>query len=448
MVDIAHLVESLDSVDYKQYVIAFTCVIFGFEQYLNYRQYRRYLMRDRPKELADIVTEEDFKKAQSYNLDKSQFGFVHDLIKQLESVAILHYDGMAWLWYTSGYLLETYGGYGSEYQILQSLVFSILFSWFSTLTSLPFSLYSTFVVEEKHGFNKQTIGIFVSDLFKNQLVMLVLMCPLLSACLWVMQSTGDNFFLYIWILLMVFQLFIIMIYPTVIQPLFNKLTPMEEGDLRSQIEALAARIAFPLKKLYVIDGSKRSGHSNAYFYGFGKNKHIVLYDTLIDHSDNDEICAVLAHELGHWKMGHTLKLLGVTQLYAVTMFWFFSFFIHNVKFYQDFGFHTTPALIGFVLFQCVYAPVDSAISFLMHVYQRKNEYEADAFALKLGYASKLRSALIKLSIKNLGGFNMDPWYSAWNNSHPTLTERLNKLGVKPTSDKPIAVPEEESKKEL
>jgi STE24 endopeptidase len=274
---------------------------------------------------------------------------------------------------------------------------------------------------------------------------------------------------------MAFQLFLIMIYPTVIQPLFNKLTPMEEGELRTQIESLAARIAFPMKKLYVIDGSKRSGHSNAYFYGFGKNKHIVLYDTLIDHSDNDEICAVLAHELGHWKMGHTLKLLGVTQLYAVTMFWFFSFFIHNTKFYHDFGFHTTPALIGFVLFQCVYAPVDSAISFLMHVYQRKNEYEAgkqktsmsktkghficmhinilvpyplDAFALKLGFASKLRSALIKLSIKNLGGFNMDPWYSAWNNSHPTLTERLNKLGVKPTSDKPIAVPEGESKKEL
>lgn len=274
---------------------------------------------------------------------------------------------------------------------------------------------------------------------------------------------------------LIFQLFIIMIYPTVIQPLFNKLTPLEEGELRTKIEELAARIAFPLKKLYVIDGSKRSNHSNAYFYGFGKNKHIVLFDTLIDHSDNEEICAVLAHELGHWKMGHTLKLLGVSQVYTFIIFWLFSFFIHNAKFYQDFGFHTTPLLIGFVLFQIVYIPVDSVISFCMHVYQRKNEYEAgkwihiyiylvtyflflftsflficlllDAFALKLGYASKLRSSLIKLSVKNLGGFNMDPWYSAWNNSHPTLTERLGKLGVEPTSSQPIKI-EEESKKDL
>lgn len=243
----------------------------------------------------------------------------------------------------------------------------------------------------------------------------------------------------------VFQLFIITVYPTFIQPLFNKLTPMEEGELRTQIEELAARIHFPLKKLYIIDGSKRSGHSNAYFYGFGKNKHIVLYDTLIDHSDNDEICAVLAHELGHWKMGHTLKLLAVNQVYLLSIFWLFSFFINNRQLYQDFGFNTMPTLIGFLLFQFIYSPIESVIGFLQHVYQRKNEYEADAYALKLGYASTLRSALIKLSVKNLGGFNVDPWYSAWNHSHPSLVERLKALGVKPTSDKPIVV---EDKKEL
>ncbi|KAI9308286.1 peptidase family M48-domain-containing protein [Cunninghamella echinulata] len=447
MVDITRILAILDTIDYKQYVIVFSNAIFLFEQYLNYRQYKRYLLPNRPKDLADIVSEEDFKKAQKYNLDKSRFGFLHDFIKHIEALLFLYYNGMAWFWYTSGSLLETYGGYGPEHQILQSLVFSVLFNWFSTLTSLPFSLYSTFVIEQKHGFNNQTIGLFFSDLVKNQLVMMVLMFPLLSACLWVIQATGDKFFFYVWALLLVFQLFIIMIYPTVIQPLFNKLTPLEEGDLRSQIEALAARIAFPLKKLYVIDGSKRSNHSNAYFYGFGKNKHIVLFDTLIEHSDNDEICAVLAHELGHWKMGHTLKLLGVSQVYTFIIFWMFSFFIHNAKFYQDFGFHTTPLLIGFVLFQIIYIPIDSVISFCMHVYQRKNEYEADAFALKLGFASKLRSSLIKLSVKNLGGFNMDPWYSAWNNSHPTLTERLSKLGVEPTSNQPIKI-EEESKKDL
>jgi len=281
---------------------------------------------------------------------------------------------------------------------------------------MPFSLYSTFVVEQRHGFNNQTIGLYFVDLLKSQLIMAVLMFPFMSAFLWIIKSTGDNFFFYVWLIVMGFQLVIITVYPTFIQPFFNKLTPMEEGELRTRIEELAARINFPLKKLYVIDGSKRSGHSNAYFYGFGKNKHIVLYDTLIDHSNTDEICAVLAHELGHWKMGHTLKLLAVNQVYLLSIFW-----------------------------QFIYSPIESVIGFLQHVYQRKNEYEADAYALKLGYASTLRSALIKLSVKNLGGFNVDPWYSAWNHSHPSLVERLKALGIAPTQDKPIVV---EDKKEL
>ena len=220
---------------------------------------------------------------------------------------------------------------------------------------------------------------------------------------------------------------------------------MEDGELKTKIEALAERIKFPLKKLYVIDGSKRSSHSNAYFYGFGKNKHIVLYDTLIEHSNNEEICAVLAHEIGHWQMSHTLKLMGVTQANLLFIFWLFSLFIHSNKLYSDFGFSTMPTLIGFMLFQFIYSPLESVTGFLMHVYQRKNEYEADAYALKLGYASTLRSALIKLSVKNLGGFNVDPLYSAWNHSHPSLVERLNALGVEPTSDKPIVV---EQKKDL
>lgn len=394
-------------------------------------------MRDRPNELADIVTEKDFKKAQAYNLDKSRFGFIEGVYKQAETVLMLHYDALPLIWEFSGNVLYKVSGYGQEYEILHSLVFLAVFSVISTLTSTPFSLYSTFVIEEKHGFNKQTLGLYFADLLKSQLVMALLLLPFMSAFLWIIKATGDNFYFYVWIIVIVFQLFIITVYPTFIQPLFNTLTPMEQGGLRSKIEALAARIQFPLKKLYVIDGSKRSGHSNAYFYGFGKNKHIVLFDTLIEHSDHEEICAVLAHELGHWQMGHTLKLLAVNQVVLLSIFWLFSLFIHNQKLYGDFGFQTMPTLIGFLLFQFIYAPVESVIGFLQHVYQRKNEYEADAYALKLGYASTLRSALIKLSVKNLGGFNVDSLYSAWNHSHPSLVERLNALGVKPTSDQPI-----------
>ncbi|CEP19164.1 hypothetical protein [Parasitella parasitica] len=439
------ILAQLDRVDYKQFVLAFSCIVYVFEQYLNYRQHTRYLMPKRPSELADIVSEDDFKKAQAYNYEKSRFAFVEGLYKQVETVLMLYYDALPKIWNASGEILLKVSGYGSEYEILQSLVFLTLFSLISTVTQMPFSLYSTFVVEQRHGFNNQTLGLYFADLVKSQLVMAVFMFPFMSAFLWIIKSTGDNFYFYVWLIVIVFQLFIITVYPTYIQPLFNKLTPMEQGELRTRIEELAARIHFPLKKLYVIDGSKRSGHSNAYFYGFGKNKHIVLYDTLIDHSNTDEICAVLAHELGHWKMGHTLKLLAVNQVYLLTIFWLFSFFIHNRQLYQDFGFTTMPTLIGFLLFQFIYSPVESVIGFLQHVYQRKNEYEADAYALKLGYASTLRSALIKLSVKNLGGFNVDPWYSAWNHSHPSLVERLKALGIAPTQDKPITV---QDKKEL
>ncbi|CAO3647311.1 unnamed protein product [Mucor fragilis] len=439
------LLSQLDKLDYKQFVEGFTVIVYVFEQYLNYRQYTRYLMPKRPSELADIVTEEDFKKAQLYNYDKSRFSFVVNFCKLVETVLMLHYDGLPKIWDAAGDILFKVAGYGAEYEILHSLVFLTLFTLISTITSMPFSLYSTFVVEQRHGFNNQTLKLYFVDLLKSQLIMAVLMFPFMSAFLWIIKSTGDNFFFYVWLIVMAFQLIIITVYPTFIQPFFNKLTPMEDGELRTRIEELAARIHFPLKKLYVIDGSKRSGHSNAYFYGFGKNKHIVLYDTLIDHSNTDEICAVLAHELGHWKMGHTLKLLAVNQVYLLSIFWLFSFFIHNKQLYQDFGFNTMPTLIGFLLFQFIYSPIESVIGFLQHVYQRKNEYEADAYALKLGYASTLRSALIKLSVKNLGGFNVDPWYSAWNHSHPSLVERLKALGIAPTQDKPIVV---EDKKEL
>ncbi|KAI9320493.1 peptidase family M48-domain-containing protein [Dichotomocladium elegans] len=446
MANLNQTLSYLESVNYKDYVIGFSCAVYAFEQYLNYRQHRRYLMRERPKELADIVDEADFRKSQSYNLEKSRFGFIENAYKQLELILFLNYDALPYLWDLSGRLLLRYAGYDSKYEILQSIIFVIIYSLISTASSLPFSLYSTFVIEERHGFNKQTLGLFFTDLLKSQLVFAVIMLPFLSAFLWIIKSTGDQFYFYVWVIAVVFQLFFMTIYPTVIQPLFNKLTPLEEGELRTRIEELAGRIQFPLKKLYVIDGSKRSSHSNAYFYGFGRNKHIVLFDTLIDHSTIDEICAVLAHELGHWAMSHTLKILMVNQVYMLTMFWLFSYFINNPQLYHDFGFNAMPTLIGFMLFQYVDAPIDSIIGLLMHVYQRKNEYEADAYALKLGYASTLRSALIKLSVKNLGGFNTDPWHSAWNRSHPSLTERLDALGIKPTSDKPI-VASDESKKD-
>lgn len=205
---------------------------------------------------------------------------------------------------------------------------------------------------------------------------------------------------------------------------------MEEGELKASIEALAARVHFPLKKIYVMDGSKRSTHSNAYFYGFGNNQQIVLFNTLLT-EQVDEICAVLAHELGHWQMSHTLQLFMIQQLHILFIFWLFSRFVHSPQMITEFGFSETPAVIGFMLFQFIYFPVDSIVCFLQHTYKRRIEYQADAYALGLEYSDTLRSALIKMSVKNLGGLIVDPWYSAWNHSHPSLIERLDMIGVKP-----------------
>lgn len=191
---------------------------------------------------------------------------------------------------------------------------------------------------------------------------------------------------------------------------------------------MAKKIDFPLKKLFVVDGSKRSSHSNAYFFGFFKNKRIVLFDTLIEHSTVEEICAVIGHELGHWKMNHITKMLIFNQAHIFSIFYLFSKVVDNPEFYKDFGFDTMPVLIGFFLFQMLLTPVESVLQFLLHIMSRKHEFEADAFAKALGYAETLKSGLIKLQVKNKGDSNPDPWYSAYHFSHPPLVERLNAIG--------------------
>ena len=194
------------------------------------------------------------------------------------------------------------------------MLFLFTFNIISTVLNLPISYYSTFVLEEKFGFNKQTVRLWVTDMIKGQILGVVLGGPLISGFLAIVQKTGNSFFYYLWLFSVAVQLFAITIYPIAILPLFNKLSPLQEGPLKTGVEALAARLKFPLKELYVIDGSKRSAHSNAYFYGLPWKKHIVIYDTLIEKSETEEVVAVLSHELGHWSLGHTTKLFGISQV--------------------------------------------------------------------------------------------------------------------------------------
>ncbi|KAG0057524.1 hypothetical protein BGZ83_009163 [Gryganskiella cystojenkinii] len=413
---------------YKESVLAFMYTVFLWEEYLRYRHYRNLCSTILPKALKEHVTEEQFQKAQAYGRDKARFGFVEAVFGQIQSTLTLTLNWMPWLWTSSGDVMFKIASYGPEYEITQSIVFIVALTVFSTVISLPFQLYSTFVIEERHGFNKQTLGLFFMDMIKGYLVGGAIGIPFLAGFLKVIKISGDNFFFYVWLFMVAFQLIMVSIYPTFIQPLFNKFEPLPEGELRSMIEALASRIHFPLTKLFVIDGSKRSGHSNAYFYGFFKNKRIVLYDTLLEHSDNDETCAVLAHELGHWACNHTLKMLAFSQVQIFATFYLFSHFIHNKAMYESFGFvDATPTLIGFLLFQFLYSPVDSAMSFVNNMISRRYEFQADAFARNLGYASSLASGLIKLQLKNLGTMNPDWLFSMYHRSHPELVERLNAI---------------------
>ena len=199
-------------------------------------------------------------------------------------------------------------------EIVHTLIFFFTFNIITTVLNLPISYYSTFVLEEKFGFNKQTVKLWITDMLKGQALMVVLGAPLLSAFLAIVQKTGNGFFYYLWLFGIGVQIFAITVYPIFILPLFNKLSPLPEGQLKVGVEGLARRLQFPLKELYVIDGSKRSAHSNAYFFGLPWKKHIVIYDTLIEKSETEEVVAVLSHELGHWSLSHTTKLFGIAQV--------------------------------------------------------------------------------------------------------------------------------------
>ncbi|OMH82179.1 CAAX prenyl protease-like protein [Zancudomyces culisetae] len=383
---------------------------------------------NRPKAIKSFVSLQSFLEANAYGLDKSSLKIVQSLYEQIKTTIVFQFDILPWIWQATGKIMESIFGYGPEYEITQSVLFFVSTSVMSSLTNIPFDLYGTFVIEEKHGFNKQSIGLYFGDFFKTLALTGVFGSLVLSGLLWVIKMTGTRFYLYVMVFMMAVQFIGITIYPTFIQPLFNKFTPLEEGELRTAIEELATRVDFPLKKLYVVDGSKRSGHSNAYMYGFFKNKRIVLFDTLIKQTNLEEVCAILAHELGHWKMSHVVKMLIFGQLQLFVIFYLFSLVVAQRKMYSDFNFTTSqPILIGFTLYQYLYQPVDSLVTFIFNKLSRKHEFEADAYSKSLGYAKPLRDGLIKLHLENKGNVNPDPLYSAYHYSHPPLVERLNAI---------------------
>lgn len=382
-----------------------------------------------------------------YGIDKAEFDIFKSFLCDIIIVSVELYCGfIAYLWneaivYTGRFQLNPAN------EIHVSCVFLLIVNIIGIFKDLPFSIYSTFVLEEKHGFNKQTVVFFIKDQLKAFVVGQALTIPIVAAIIYIVQIGGEYFFIWLWAFVGVVSMLLITFYPVFIAPLFDKFRPLEEGSLRSSIEELAASLKFPVGQLLVVEGSKRSHHSNAYFTGLWGVKRIVLFDTLLlnkglpDDSTladdekgkgctNEEVIAVLAHELGHWKLGHMTKNILIIQIQLFLVFMMFSYLFKYAALYEAVGFTNgkQPIIIGFlVILTYVFAPFNTCVSFMMTLLSRKFEYQADSFAKQLGFASDLCKSLIKLHIDNLGFPVYDSWYSSWNHSHPTLLQRMARL---------------------
>lgn len=427
-----------------------------FEIYISLRQVKVFkTAKDVPAELKEHMNDETFHKARVYGLDKEQYGIFKSVLCDLLIIPLELYFGLiAIFWRTSLQVVERLN-LNTENEIIVSCFFVVIISLFGYVKDLPFKIYGTFVLEERHGFNKQTPGFFAWDQVKGLIVSNILSVLLSAAVVFIVQWGGELFFIYLWAFAGIISLVLLTLYPVFIAPLFDKYTPLEEGDLRTSIEKLAASLKFPLTKLYVVEGSKRSSHSNAYFYGLWNSKRIVLFDTLLlnkgktDDADlkeedkgkgctNEEVLAVLGHELGHWKLGHVTKNIIIMQVNLLLIFFVFNYCFKYAPFYEALGFEpgVRPILIGlFIVLTYVMAPYNAILGYAMTMLSRCFEYQADEFAQKMGFTAQLQKALIKLNLDNLG-FPIHDWlYSSWNHSHPTLLQRMHRLTELEEADK-------------
>lgn len=316
--------------------------------------------------------------------------------------------------------------YGKS-EIASGLIFFAALAIISSTLALPHSLYFTFIIEEKYGFNKTTWKTFISDRLKGAFLAIILGGPIAYSILWIMEKLGNNWWLYAFLFLSSVQLLLVFIYPTFIAPIFNKFSALPEGEVKEKILNLLARCGFKSSGLFVMDASKRSGHGNAYFTGFGKNKRIVFFDTLINSLESDEVEAVLAHELGHMKKKHILKSMIKGFILSFIGFAVLGYLKNSLMFFEGHGVHTPSNYMALTLFSMVAGVYTFLLTPISAYFSRRHEYEADEFASQNAKASKLISALIKMYKDNASTLTPDPIYSKFYFSHPPALERVNYL---------------------
>lgn len=391
---------------------------FIWEQYLAFRN-RKRMSPEIPAKLEGIYDKEEYAKQQDYQKTNSRFGLYSGLFSFIVLFGVLSLGIFGWL---DEYLRQHISN-----EIILTLVFFGIIYLANTIISLPFDYYSTFVIEEKFGFNKSTKKIFCLDQVKGILLAFILGGIILALIVWLYNSLGEYAWLYAWGVVTIFSLFMTLFYSNIIVPLFNKQTPLEDGELRDAIEAFAQKAGFAINNIYVMDASKRSSKANAYFTGFGAKKRIVLFDTLIQELSTDEIVAVLAHEIGHYKKKHTLQNMAISICYTGIILFLLSLFLNNQDIAVALGGKTASFHLGMIAFSVLFTPISLAIGIFSSIFSRKNEYQADAYAASFGLSDALISGLKKLSVKSLSNLNPDPLFVFFYYSHPTLLQRMEAL---------------------
>jgi len=374
-----------------------------------------------PDEFVGFYDEEKYEKSQNYTRANSKFGRISSTFNFIVILSVIYFG----LFNTLDQYVRSFG----YLPLITGLIFFGIITIIQDIMSTPFSLYSTFIIEDKFGFNKSTPKIYILDKLKSYALLLILGVPLISIILYFFD-TLDNAWLYAWGLLSLLSVIMPKIYTQFIAPMFNKFTPLESGELRDAIENYSKEVDFPLTEVYVVDGSKRSAHSNAYFTGFGKNKRIVLFDTLMDNHTNEEILAILAHEVGHYKKKHIIKGMITSILHSGIMLYILGLFIKMPELHAAFGMTSVNPSVyaGLIFFSLLYAPIELILSIFLNIISRKHEFEADEYsAMTLKNTSHMILGLKNLTVQNLGNLTPHPLPVFLSYSHPPVLDRIRAL---------------------
>lgn len=411
--------------DYKnlQYLYFFTLIAYTLTEVtlliLNARSAKeaKTALPDSIKALQDEDTKQ---KTIEYTLVNTKLNIAQTLYSSLILFIFIHYSLLGTIDNVLRENISSMYVRGCAYIIGISFIFSLL--------QLPFGLYSTFIIEEKFGFNKTTAKLWVKDFIKTLLLSLCITTPLLIGALYFIEHFQSNWWLYVFLFIASFQILLMLIYPSFIAPIFNKFEPLHDKELADEINKLADSLSFETQGIFQMDASKRSSHGNAYFAGFGKMRRIVLFDTLIKTLSHSELCAVLAHEIGHAKKKHIIKSIILSLIFLLVSLYIASLLLHNETFFKAFGIDMPSSYALLLLLGIAFEPILFFISPLTSILSRKNEYEADRYAIDAmkGYQD-LEKALAKLSTKSLSNLSPHPWYSFFHYSHPSLIERIQAM---------------------